>query len=60
MSCDHLICANCAGPVEEGRCASCRAARAELHHHGISSQQAMILAALLLILAMSLLLPHLA
>jgi hypothetical protein len=32
MSCEHLICARCAGPVVEGRCTACRAARAEIHH----------------------------
>jgi hypothetical protein len=31
MSCDHLICARCAGPVVEERCPACRTARAELH-----------------------------
>lgn len=31
MTCDHLVCANCAGPVSEGRCAVCRAERARLH-----------------------------
>jgi hypothetical protein len=33
MCCDQLVCARCAGPVSEGRCATCRAARSELHHH---------------------------
>jgi hypothetical protein len=31
MSCQHVICAACSGPVAEGRCPTCRAARAELH-----------------------------
>ncbi|WP_405729515.1 hypothetical protein OG607_28565 [Streptomyces sp. NBC_01537] len=31
MTCDHLVCANCAGPVSEGRCSVCRAERARLH-----------------------------
>lgn len=31
MSCEHLICAQCAGPVVEGRCATCRAGRAQVH-----------------------------
>jgi hypothetical protein len=35
MSCEHLICARCAGPVVEGRCTACRAARAEVHHPGL-------------------------
>jgi hypothetical protein len=32
MSCEHLICAQCAGPVVEGRCAACQTSRAQLHH----------------------------
>lgn len=31
MTCDRLVCANCAGPVTEGRCAVCRAHRERLH-----------------------------
>ena len=27
---DRLVCANCAGPVSEGRCPTCRASRARL------------------------------
>ncbi|NLU67373.1 hypothetical protein [Streptomyces sp. HNM0574] len=27
MTCDRLVCANCAGPVSEGRCHVCRAHR---------------------------------
>ncbi|GAA0337290.1 hypothetical protein NE235_32875 [Actinoallomurus spadix] len=34
MSCEHLICARCSGPVVEGRCPACRAARAEVHRPG--------------------------
>ncbi|MGF1431882.1 hypothetical protein [Kitasatospora sp. LaBMicrA B282] len=30
MTCDHLVCANCAGRVSEGRCPVCRAERARL------------------------------
>jgi hypothetical protein len=33
MSCEHLICAQCAGPVVEGRCPACRQAKADVHHH---------------------------
>jgi hypothetical protein len=49
MSCEHLICAHCAGPVAEGRCPTCRDARAHVHHdtHGLSVQ--LILAALLVL-----------
>jgi hypothetical protein len=32
MSCEHLICARCAGPVVEGRCPACREAKAHVHH----------------------------
>ena len=31
MTCDRLVCANCAGPVSEGRCPVCRASRERLH-----------------------------
>ncbi len=34
MSCEHLICANCASPVVEARCPACAAARAHVHHRG--------------------------
>ncbi|MBF6047439.1 hypothetical protein GO001_19730 [Streptomyces sp. NRRL B-1677] len=30
MTCDRLVCANCAGPVSEGRCPVCRASRERL------------------------------
>jgi hypothetical protein len=51
MSCEHLICAQCAGPVAEGRCPVCREARARVHQHshGMSMQ---LIAAVLLILAL--------
>lgn len=34
MTCDRLVCANCAGPVSEGRCSVCRAHRARLQEGG--------------------------
>ncbi|WP_069811068.1 hypothetical protein [Streptomyces sp. TP-A0874] len=34
MTCDRLVCANCAAPVSEGRCAVCRASRERLHGAG--------------------------
>ena len=53
MSCEHLICAHCSGPVAEGRCSVCRAAREEFHHHGPSiSPQLVIAVALLLLLGL--------
>jgi hypothetical protein len=60
MSCEHLICANCAGPVVQGRCPVCRAAKSDLHHHhhGLSIPYA--LAILLLALAVLLAIQHLA
>jgi hypothetical protein len=58
MSCEHLICAQCAGPVVEGRCPACRAARQEVHHHSMASPQLLIAAilvlAVVLLLAMQL------
>jgi hypothetical protein len=36
MSCEHLICAQCAGPVVEGRCPACRQAKADVHRHAQS------------------------
>ena len=60
MSCEHLICAQCAGPVAEARCPVCRAAKSDLHHHahGISIPQVVLL--LLLALAVAIAVQHLA
>jgi hypothetical protein len=54
MSCENLVCANCAGPVDEGRCPTCRAAHASLHSHnqGINPQLLLIVAALAVLLVM--------
>jgi hypothetical protein len=59
MSCEHLICAHCAGPVAEGRCPTCRDARAHVHHetHGLSMQ--VILAAMLVLALLALAATHL-
>jgi hypothetical protein len=61
MSCEHLICAQCAGPVAEGRCPVCQAARARMHHHHHSGPGLTVplIAALLLVLLLMLAL-HLA
>ncbi|MFF2407440.1 hypothetical protein [Streptomyces sp. NPDC058092] len=32
MTYDRLVCANCAAPVNEGRCPVCRASRERLQH----------------------------
>ena len=52
MSCDNLVCAHCSGLVEQGRCASCRAAREHLHSHGpvLPAGPVLALAAVLLVL----------
>ena len=60
MSCEHLICAQCSGPVAEARCTVCRAAKSDLHHHhayGVSIPYAVAL--LLLALAVLLAIQHL-
>lgn len=59
MSCEHLICARCSNPVVEGRCPTCRAARAELHHHGPSVPPAVVLAVLVALLFAALVLQRL-
>jgi hypothetical protein len=51
MTCEHLICAQCGGPVAEGRCPTCRQARAHVHQHG-HAMSAPLIAAVLLILAL--------
>jgi len=61
MSCEHLICAQCAGPVAEARCPVCRAAKSDLHHHhGHGGSIPYAVALLLLALAVLLALQHLA
>ena len=55
MSCEHLVCANCAGPVVEGRCPVCRASRAEVHGHGAFGLPPQVVAALLVIVLLVLL-----
>jgi hypothetical protein len=55
MSCEHLMCASCAGPVVEGRCPVCRAARAEVHRHGPTGLTPQLLIALALVLLLGLL-----
>jgi len=58
MSCEHLICAQCAGPVAEARCPACREARAEVHRHvggySLPVITALLLAALLIMLTVRL------
>ena len=58
MSCEHLICAQCAGPVVEGRCPACRAARQQVHHHHFNATPQMVIAAILLLTLLMLLALH--
>ncbi|MFD1831849.1 MULTISPECIES: hypothetical protein [Streptomyces] len=54
MTCDRLVCANCAGPVNEGRCSVCRAHRERMHQESgpfsLASLPPAALAALLITL----------
>jgi hypothetical protein len=59
MSCEHLICAQCAGPVVEGRCPACRAARDHVHHQHFRAPPQLIVAALLALAVVLLLVIHL-
>jgi hypothetical protein len=52
MSCEHLICAQCASPVVEARCPACREARAQVHHHHTSGLTVPLAAAILLALVL--------
>ncbi|WP_431783988.1 hypothetical protein [Streptomyces chumphonensis] len=56
MTCDRLVCANCAGPVNEARCSVCRAQRARQHRDGLSAAvtPAMLLALLVALLSVAL------
>ena len=49
MSCEHLICAQCAGPVVEGRCPACRASREHVHHQHAGASPQLIIAAILVL-----------
>ncbi|KAB8197553.1 hypothetical protein FH608_003110 [Nonomuraea phyllanthi] len=50
MSCEHLVCAQCAHPVIEGRCPTCRASRQRMHQHGFGGLSPAAIALLLLVL----------
>jgi hypothetical protein len=60
MSCEHLICARCAGPVVEARCPACQLARAQTHHHpsGLSLPLIAVAVLALLLLALTIQLAH--
>ena len=59
MSCEHLICAHCGGPVSEGRCATCRVTREHTHHNSHTPSPALIAAAVLVALLLTLAALHL-
>ena len=56
MTCDRLVCANCAGPVSEGRCSVCRAHRARMQRESpfATLTPAALIALLLALLAVAL------
>ncbi len=52
MCCEGLVCATCAAPVSEARCATCRSAKAQLHGHtsGFPVEMALLFAIVLALL----------
>jgi hypothetical protein len=58
MSCEHLVCASCNGPVDEGRCPACRAARDDMHRNHFTASPQLILAAILALSLLTLLAVH--
>ncbi|GGO11950.1 hypothetical protein AB0C14_31665 [Microbispora hainanensis] len=58
MSCEHLICAACAGPVVEGRCPVCREGRAKVHHHGFLGLSPLVIALIVLLVVALVALTH--
>jgi hypothetical protein len=59
MSCEHLICAQCAGPVVEGRCPACREARQHVHHQHSTVRPQLLVAVALVLTILLLLAMHL-
>ncbi|MGP4001868.1 hypothetical protein [Streptomyces sp. 8N706] len=62
MTCDRLVCANCAAPVSEGRCPVCRASRQRMQQEGPFGglSPAALLALLVALIAVAVLAPVLA
>lgn len=58
MTYDRLVCANCAAPVNEGRCPVCRASRERLQQQSPFAQvnPALLVALLVAVVAVALLL----
>jgi uncharacterized paraquat-inducible protein A len=59
MSCEHLICAQCAGPVAEGRCPVCRSSRDHVHQSSHGPSLPLLLAAALVLVLLGLAALHL-
>ncbi|TMR88583.1 hypothetical protein [Nonomuraea basaltis] len=60
MSCEHLVCAQCAHPVIEARCPLCRANKERMHSHGFAGMSpALIVLLLVALLFVTLALKHL-
>lgn len=51
MTWEHLVCANCSGPVSEGRCPVCRASRQRLAEERGDGRGLQISPTLLVVLA---------
>jgi hypothetical protein len=58
MCCDDLVCARCAGPVAEGRCPACRAARAALHHGSFTLTPQMVIWIVMALVALMVVVYH--
>jgi hypothetical protein len=54
MSCEHLICAQCAGPVAEGRCPTCRQVRDQMHRDARGLNVQLVLGVLLVLALLAL------
>lgn len=51
MSCEHLVCASCAGRVVEGRCTVCRASRDHVHSSALITVTPQMVAVIVAVLA---------
>lgn len=57
---EHLVCANCAGPVSEGRCRVCRASRERMNRRGLPFSPAVMVALAALVVLAALLVQRMA
>ncbi len=57
---EHLVCANCAGPVSEGRCRVCRASRERMSREGLPVSPSLLVALAVLVVLAALLVPRMA